>query len=195
MILSFYHIIEITKSRKTSFFSFLLFILFISSCSGPRTEEDLANEVFQTFLDDNQQAFKRLYVNKTDIENIINESSIPDDMKLDAKKTLKSKTAFWKIISKISFRAIRFKAFERGVNWQDAEIVSVKNEESNFDYFNFDHAFNKKYGIEVKDIRIIFVSNKDTFEMKLNDCIYTNSRGWCLSEDVRIYPKSIYSNY
>jgi hypothetical protein len=189
------HTIRNKKLKYFFYISFLLFNLFISSCSGPRTEEELAEEVFQAFLDDNQQAFKQLYVNKNDIHNIINDSDIPDHMKNNAKKTLKSKTAFWKIISKIGFRSMRFKAFENGVNWQDAEIISIEQTESNFDYFNFDHAFNKKYGIEVKDILIVFVSNKDTFTMKLNDCIYTKSRGWCLSEDVRIHRKSIYSNF
>jgi hypothetical protein len=118
-------------------------------------------------------------VNRADIESVINNSTLPDDMKQNAKKLMQHKTMFWKAVSKIGFRAIRFKAFDNGVNWQNAEIVRVESDESSFEYFNFERSLNEKHGIQVKDINITFVSDRDTFVMKLDDCIYTNSRGWC----------------
>jgi hypothetical protein len=182
----------ILGKRLTSYFTLFILTFYITSCSGPRTEEDLAHAVFQTFLDDDHRAFKQLYVNRADIESVINNSTLPDDMKQNAKKLMQHKTMFWKAVSKIGFRAIRFKAFDNGVNWQNAEIVRVESDESSFEYFNFERSLNEKHGIQVKDINITFVSDRDTFVMKLDDCIYTNSRGWCLSEDVRIRRKNFY---
>lgn len=176
----------------SAYLAFIILTFYISSCSGPRTEEDLAHAVFQTFLDDDHVAFKQLYVNRADIESVINNSTLPDGMKQDAKKLMRNKAMFWKAVSKIGFRAIRFKAFDNGVNWQNAEIVQVESDESSFEFFNFERSMNEKHGIKVKDILVTFVSESDTFEMKLDDCIYTESRGWCLSEDVRIRRKNFY---
>src|SRR5688572_26817244 len=88
--------------RKHSVFilSISIFSIFISSCTGPRTEEDLAEAVIEAFVNDDQRAFKHLYVKQLDIETLINDSSIPDDMKKNAKRDLRAKTAFFKIISK-----------------------------------------------------------------------------------------------
>lgn len=187
--------------KKSSFIfiiNFTLFIslLFISSCGGPKTEEDLAKEVMEAFKNDDHRSFKNLYVKKMDIEAIINESSIPDDMKKNAKRDLKAKTTFFRIISKLDFNSTRYRAYEDGVNWQNVEIVEVKSTESpNLAFFNFGARLMKESDIEVKDINVIFVSDKDTFNMHLDNCIKTKSRGWCLSEEVRIRRKNYYSNY
>lgn len=177
-------------------FLYIFSILFISlsSCGGEKTEEDLAHEVFETFLNDNPRAFKSLYVNQMDIENLLEDSSIPDDMKNDYRKLLRGKTAFWRTISKIAFRNLRIRAYEKGVNWQNAEIINITSEESGFQFFALERSLVNKYGLQVKDIHIEFVSDKDTFDMKLDDCVKT-VRGWALSEEVRINRKSKYADF
>lgn len=174
--------------KKIIYFFFVSAFLF-SSCGGEKTEEDLAHEVFQAFLDDNARAFKKLYVNQMDIENMLEESSIPTDMKNDYRQLLRGKTAFWRTISKIAFRGVRMRAFEKGVNWQNAEITKITSSESGFEFFALERNLVQKYGLQVKDIHIEFVSDKDTFDMKLDDCVKT-PRGWALSEEVRIRRKS-----
>ncbi len=175
---------------------FSFFIISISSCSGPKTEEDLAKEVMETFKNDDHHSFKNLYVKKMDIEALINESSIPDDMKNNVRKDLKAKTTFYRIISKLEFNSTRYRAYEEGVNWQNVEIVKVKSTVSNsLAFFNFGAKLMEESNIEVKDIDIIFVSDSDTFNMHLDNCIKTKSRGWCLSEEVKISRKNFYSDY
>lgn len=176
---------------KNLFYFLFLSTFILTSCGGEKTEEDLANEVFQTFLDDNPRAFKKLYVTQMDIENMLEESNIPDEMKNDYRKMLRGKTAFWRTISKLAFRNVRIRAFEHGVNWQNAEITKITSEESGFQFFSIERDLVTKYGLQVKDIHIEFVSDKDTFNMKLDDCVKT-SRGWALSEEVRINRKSKY---
>jgi hypothetical protein len=172
------------------------FIISISSCSGPKTEEDLANEVMETFKNDDHRSFKNLYVKKMDIEALINDSSIPDDMKNNVRKDLKAKSTFFRVISKLEFNSTRYRAYEQGVNWQNVEIVEVKSTVSNsLAFFNFGARLMEESNIEVKDIDITFVSDRDTFNMHLDNCIKTKSRGWCLSEEVRIRRKNYFSNF
>lgn len=174
---------------KKIIYFLLVSLLFFSSCGGEKTEEDLANEVFEAFLNDNPRAFKQLYVNQMDIENLLDDSTIPDDMKNDYRKMLRGKTAFWRTISKLAFRTLRMRAFEKGVNWQNAKITKITTNESGFEFFALERNLVQKYGLQVKDIHIEFVSDKDTFDMKLDDCVKT-VRGWALSEEVRIRRKS-----
>jgi hypothetical protein len=182
---------SVSRTSATTIFIAMMALFIFSSCgSGEKTEEDLAREVFQTFLDDNERGFKQLYINQGEAENIIMNSSLPDDMKNDARKQLRAKVAFFRLSSKFGFRHIRLRAFSRdGVNWQDSEILSIKSDDSNYGFFHYDIDFNKKYNIQVKDITITFLSQRDTFLMVLDDCVKTNSRGWCLGEEVRIHKK------
>lgn len=167
----------------------LIFSLLFAGCSEEMNEEKLARDTFQCFIDDNPRAFKRLYVRQADIEAIIQSSSIPSDMKANAKRQLRTKTAFWRTFSKVEFNHIRFRAFDRGVNWQNTEIIDIKSQETDYGFFEYDRDFNRKYGINVKDIDITFLSDRDTFIMHLDECIKTN-HGWCLTEEVRIYRKN-----
>lgn len=176
---------------KNILFPIVLAITLFSSCTGERTEEDLAKDVMQAFIDDNHRALKQLYVKQIDIENLINESSIPDDMKKNAKQDLRAKTVFFKLLNKLRFNSTRFRAYENGVNWQDVEIIKVNTNETDYSFFNFSARFMQKYDLEVVDIDAEFISNKDTFVMHLDDCIKT-SRGWCLTEDIRFRRKSYY---
>lgn len=187
--------------KRSTYFLILNLSIFISSffmlsCGGPKTEEDLAVEVMEAFKNNDHRAFKNLYVKKMDIETLINESSIPDDMKKNVKKDLRAKSTFFRIISKLDFNSTRYRAYEEGVNWQNVEIIEVKSMESpNLAFFNFGARLMEESNIEVKDIDVIFVSDRDTFNMHLDNCINTKSRGWCLSEEVRIRRKNYYSNY
>ena len=57
------------KKIKSLYILSLTAIVFLNACGGDKTEDDLAHEVFQCFLDDNARAFKQLYVNQMDIED------------------------------------------------------------------------------------------------------------------------------
>lgn len=166
----------------------IISLVFIFSCGGEKNEEEFGREVFQTFIDNNPGSFKRLYVTMADMRNIINDADIPADMKSNARKNIQAKAAFWRTISKIEFNHIRFRAYEEGVNWQDTEIISVTSEHAAFDLLGWHH-YDKNYGIEVKDIHVEFISNKDTFILHLDDCVKTRL-GWKMTEDVRIRRKN-----
>ncbi len=168
-------------------FSLGISILFISSCSETeKTEDDLAREVFQCYVDNDAHRFKQLYVRQTDMQQLINKADMPNDIKVNARKRMRLRTAVYRTVSKAGFNYSRMEAYEDGVNWNDTEIVSINSEPSGYGFFDFDFDSAVKYGIEVKDIRIRFVSQKDTFEMRLDDCVKTKTRGWCMSEDLHI---------
>lgn len=166
----------------------ILVIFLFSSCSGPRTQEELGKEVLQAYIDDNHRALKQLYVKQMDIENLIAESSMPEGMKRNAKQDLRAKTAFFKLINKLVFNSSRFRAYENGVNWQDVQFIKVTASETDYSFFNFSASFMKEYGIQVADIDVEFESAGETFILHLDDCIETQ-RGWCLTEDVRFRRK------
>lgn len=164
--------------------------VFFTSCTTDDTEEGLAEKVFECFVNDDEQTFKRLYLKQAEVIALIDNSTIPDDMKKDARGDVHARAAFWKITSKLQFRHVRFRAFEKGVNWQDAEIIKIETSDSQFGFFGMSRYYNKDYGIEVKDIKITFLSEQDTFIMRLEDCVKSRTRGWCLTEEVDIWRKS-----
>ncbi|MFH0734291.1 MAG: hypothetical protein V1773_07240 [bacterium] len=164
--------------RKILFFT--LFI-FTATCSpnnkGNNTPEELGITIFQSFLNNNIEEFKKYIMTADDFIKLLDSSSYSEKKK--AKYIIKYNNDIPVIYKQIvnDFTLVKDEAKNNKIDWDKIEFEKIEYKDGRSIYMRYAH------------INLIFNYNGTKYFIRLNDCLNT-ARGWLISGNVylSVYP-------
>lgn len=156
-----------------AFISFNINFSLLSQTSATfETKEELGESAFQAFKTEDLELFQSLLMTFEDHEYILKDLNIGDSLKQVFSERGKGAARHLNSISKQNFKEILELAKQLNLNWNEAEIVEIKEEKRN------------QKGIKRSDILIKIESNKMNFVLLLRGC--HKSKSWVIAQKVSL---------
>lgn len=150
----------------------LLFVFLTVNCSpsykGNDTPEHLGKTIYNTFLNDNKEEFKKYIMTADDYIKMLDSTKFSakkkqlyiekykQDIPILAENTLKN------------FDEVKQEAQKLGINFKDAKFDKIEYRGGKAEIFKYLY------------INIVFYSNDKKYLLRLNDCYFTH-KGWLIA--------------
>lgn len=150
-------------------------ILLLSACKNEITPEDLTNEVFLAFQNNDVDAALEYIMYAEDYELFFLSSTLNEEEK---EKAITQHTAAAYIEERVDRFKIRFKEIIQagesyGIDWKKTQLQEIKGPD-----------FKKFEGVQCDEIYIVFSYESKLYELTLDDCCLCE-RGWLMSDEPR----------